>query len=377
MRPTRWVPAVTAAVMLLSACGGEPVRMERRWPVMGTFASAIVYHRRAVDAEAHLEEVRQVFADTEARMSNWSEESELTRLNRTAWPDPVSVDDPDLFRCIRIALEYAELSEGAFDPTVGPLMTLWGFRPRQPRVPTQAEIEETLESVGWEKVLIEESTRQVAFRRPGMELDLGGIAKGYALDIAARRFARIGAVAGLLDLGGGVYAWREPPGEDGWTVGLRDPFDPQGLMGSVRMSNRAAATSANYENAFTVDGVTYGHLIDPRTGRPGTTDVVAATAFADSGVDADALSTTLMQVGSLHAAPLLNRLRRTEAILVVEGPDGPSVLASASLAGRLQLDPEFAEAHGGAPRFILPPTSLDAERKVEPASRIPLSDLLD
>ncbi|MDX1388706.1 MAG: FAD:protein FMN transferase, partial [Acidobacteriota bacterium] len=165
-------------------------------------------------------------------------------------------------------------------------------------------------------------------------------------------------VAGLLDLGGGMYAWKRPPDADAWRVGIRDPAVPEGVMATVDLASRAIATAGNYENAFVENGESFGHILSPETGMPAETDVVSATVIADAGVDADALSTAMFVAGSGRAAEILRKGRRIEAVLLVETPSGLGVLASASLKGKLALDPGFAERTGASVRYLLPPQTI-------------------
>ncbi|MDX1389096.1 MAG: FAD:protein FMN transferase [Acidobacteriota bacterium] len=356
-RLPRIAVAVTVAVTCTLSCV-EPVREERRWTVMGTYATATIYHRTEQGAEEFLEAVRDAFEAVDRSMSNWQSDSALNAVNRGAAAAPYVVEDPELYRCIKIALEYGRTTGGAFDPTVGPLVDLWGFRTDTPAVPDVAAIEETLRHVGWEKVELIKVARAIRFRDPRVRLDLGGIAKGYALDVAARAFAQSGTVAGLLDLGGGMYAWKAPPGADSWRVGIRDPDVAEGVMATVELVSRAIATAGNYENVFDQNGESFGHIFSPRTGRPARTDILSATAIADAGVDADALSTAMFVAGSRGSAEILRNARRIEAVLLVEGRSGLEVLASASLQGQLALDPEFVRRTGASVRYLLPPQSI-------------------
>ena len=333
--------------------------MERRWTVMGTYASAEVYTRTEDGAEEVLAKIRDHLEHVDATMSNWKEDSELSRLNRSAAGEPFVVEDPDLFRCIQMSLKYARATRGAFDPTVGPLMRAYGFRPLEPSVPDGATLEEIRAHVGWDKVEVVDAAKAVRFRDPGVEIDLGGIAKGYALDVAARSFARVGTLGGLIDLGGNLYAWNHPPDRPTWTIGVRDPDDPSRVMATVELASRAVSTSGNYEQAFTREGQTFGHIMAVESGRPARSDIVSATAIADGGADADALSTAMFVVGSRQASEYIRRARRVEAILLVEGREGRSLLVSASLKGKFEVAPEFSEKIGGRVRYLLPPRELE------------------
>ncbi len=354
----RCIRSVTLGIVLACFACVQPVREERGWTVMGTYASATIYHRTQKGAEEFLDAVRDAFERVDRSMSNWKDDSALNEVNREAAVAPYVIEDPELYRCIKIALEYARSTDGAFDPTVGPLVELWGFRTDAPRVPAADAIAETLRHVGWERVELIKVARAIRFRDPRVRLDLGGIAKGYAIDVAARAFAQSGTVAGLLDLGGGMYAWKTPPDADAWRVGIRDPAVPEGVMATVELTSRAIATAGNYENTFTENGESFGHILSLTTGRPADTDVVSATVIADAGVDADALSTAMVVAGSSRAAEILRKGRRIEAVLLVETRSGLDVLASASLKGKLALDPEFAERTGASVRYLLPPQTI-------------------
>jgi thiamine biosynthesis lipoprotein len=355
----RFVVLVGVLLLLLATACGGPVREERAWTVMGTHAGATVHHRTEDGAEELLAAIRTAFEDVDLAMSSWKPESELNIVNREAALAPFPVENAELYRCIKIALEYAKSTGGAFDPTVGPLIDLWGFRTDSPRVPAPDRVAETLRHVGWEKVEVIKVARAVRFRDRAVRLDLGGIAKGYALDVAARAFAQSGTVAGLLDLGGGMYAWNSPPDSDGWRVGIRDPEDPDAIMATLTIANRAVATSGNYENAFTEAGESFGHILDASTGYQPRSDVVSATVVADAGVDADALSTAIYVAGSGRAAEILEKGRRVEAVLLIDGRSGLEILASASLKNQLELDPGFAARTGARIRFLLPPRSIE------------------
>ena len=349
--------AAAVLVLVIAGCS-EPVRLERRWIVMGTYAQAEIHAFDARSAEKMMKKIQSAFQRVDAEMSIWKQDSMLNRINREAGEEAVVVGSADLYRCIRLACEFARNSEGVFDPTVGRLMRAYGFRPVRPRVPDETELREAMDHTGWDKIQVFPESRSVRFLDDRLELDLGGIAKGYAVDVAARNFALPGIHSGLIDLGGTVYAWGVPEEGAEWEIGIRDPWLPDGVMGTVLLKNRAVATSAIYEHAFTVDGVTYGHIMDPRTGRPADTDVIAASVISDSAAEADALSTAFFVAGSQGSATMLQRARRIEAILLVEGDDGPVLMVSGSLRNRFEVDPGFSSRIDDRVRFILPPSAL-------------------
>jgi thiamine biosynthesis lipoprotein ApbE len=333
----------------------EPGHVERRWEALGDPAFAKVHTSTARDADPVVDDVQQAVSGVE----DWLRpDGLLGRLNEGAtsayyeFPD----EQHDFYRCVLLALDYAKASRGAFDPTVGPLTRL--YRSEAPRVPRQQEIDAALSKVGWEQVNLAGEARAIHYRTPGMELDLGGVVKGFALDLAARAFSRPGTRAGLLQLGGNLYAWGEPPGEEEWTVGIPDPRHRGRELIRLRTTNRGVAVSGQRDPGE--DRPFAAPILDPSTGRPVAGRLLAAVAVADSGADADAMSTALFAAGFHRAGELLSRTRRVEAVLLVEDDDAaPYFVASTSLEGRLQLPPEIDEETGGRVRYLLPPESID------------------
>lgn len=353
--------AVALALLAASACGGDRPPRVRSWPVMGTYATVTVRADGDAASDRAVGIVRARFAAVDASMSNWSESSALSRLNRAASERPARIEDGDLAACVAAALDGARRTDGAFDPTVGPLMRAWGFRPRSPRVPTEAALAEARARVGFSRVRYDAAARTIAFGVAGMELDLGGIAKGCALDRAARELEAIGpALRGaLLNLGGNLAAAGADPAP--WTIGIRDPLDADAPpLATLPLAPRAAiASSSDEENHFEAGGVRYGHVMDPRTGRPASTDVVQATAIAPTATETEIVGKALFVAGSRGAAAVLARFPRAEAVLIVREPGGLAMLASASLRGRLETTAEGRRRLGGAgPRFALPAATM-------------------
>ena len=355
MRRARSFPVTAAAAALAAGlasglatgCAG-PVAQEHTWEAFGDTAVAEVFTRTAADGERALAEIRGSVTRMEQLVDTGGTGAELAVLNRLAADSFYRVQDRDLYRCLLLALDYARASRGAFDPTVGPLVRL--YRDAAGAAPTASEVSGALGAVGWDDVLVAEEARAVRFRNAGMSLDLGGVAKGFALDVASRVFTRTGMLAGRLQIGGNFYVWGSPLGAREWTTVIRDPRRPTTEWLSVRAADRGiAVTAAGGERRI---------VIDPATGLPPAGDVQVALAVADSGGDADALSTALLVAGSVRGGDLLERARRVEAVLLVDGPEGPELRLSGSLEGRVVLSPELEAEVAGRARYILPPARL-------------------
>lgn len=342
-----------AAPLLAAACA-EPAHVEREWTAFGATARAEVYATTAGAAEEIVDHVVAGVASVEGAMSTDVAASELNRLNARAASEAYHTDNRDLYRCIRLALDYAKASGGTYDPTLRPLTRLYEGR----NAPDAAAIEAALADVGWREVVTEREAVAVRFRREGTALDLRGIVSGYALDVAARNFALVGSRSGLLRLGDHAYAWRSPPGAEHTRVALADPRDRAHSLGDLLLYSRGVAVAG--PSVPPQGGVP---LLDPATGRPAASDVVVAVAVADSAADADAVATALLVGGAQRGGKLLSETRRVEAVLLVRGPDGSRLLASVSLQERFEPSPELLRETGGEVRYLLPPPALQRLRR--------------
>ncbi len=328
----------------------EPAHVESGWTALGRSASAELFTISERDAQALLEEFPRAMRRVESTMSLAQPDSELQRLNLEARSGYYRVTDRDLFRCVALALDYAKVSQGTYDPTIGPLTLLYDRA--RPGVPDGAAIDRAREHVGWDQVVLERKLFAVHFLSPEMRLDLSGMLDGYALDVAARKFVRTGSRGGILRLGHQIYAWGLPPGQQSWLVELTDPrrAEPTPLARIRLHSSRGIGVSGSGGESELV--------LDPRSGRPAASDVIVAVAIADSVADAIAVSRALLVGGSSRAGAMLSKTRRVESLLLVRGDPQPHVIASASLRGRLELAGELAGESCGGPRFLLPPSKL-------------------
>ena len=195
---------------------------------------------------------------------------------------------------------------GAFDITVAPLMDLWGFTDRRYKVPDSARIKETLKLVGSDKIILHPDDNMVEFSLPGMKIDLGGIAKGYALDCAVKKLKESG-VKSCLIAAGQVYALGDKFGSP-WTIRIKDPRR-SGLSRKLQVKDVSVATSGDYEQFFKVGGRRYCHIIDPRRGRPTESGLASVTVIASDGLTADALSTAIFVLGKENGSKLAKELK--------------------------------------------------------------------
>jgi FAD:protein FMN transferase len=251
----------------------------------------------------------------EAQLTVYRETSEVSQLNRRASQGPVIVEQR-LFQLLRQAHDLFELTEGAFDITTGPLTQVWGFARRQAAVPEPEAIEAAREKVGMRLLEFDESDRSVRFLRDGVELNLGGIGKGYALDRSAHRLARDGIEHFLMHGGrSSMLARGERRGLTGWKIGLRHPLRPDWHLGDILLCDRALGTSGAANQYFHFQGRRLGHVIDPRSGWPAE-GLLSATVLAPTAAEADALATACYVMQPEEVERLCQRHPEYSAILV-------------------------------------------------------------
>ena len=252
-------------------------------------------------------------------MSNYKSDSPLSRINREAARHPVAVDH-ELFDFIVESMRYLHDSDGAFDITVGPLMKAWGFFGGDGRVPSDDELAAARRHVGASHVTLDPAEKTISFDRAGVALDLGGIAKGYAVDRVVDLLRRARIPAALVSAGGStVYGLGAPPDRDAWEVAVQDPIDATRVASTVRLKDRALSIAGRSEKSFEAGGTVYSHIMDPRTGRPvqGVLSVAVLTARGTAG---DALDDAFFVMGPERSGEYLRRLRDTEAIFFVPDP---------------------------------------------------------
>ena len=284
----------------------SPAPSERIELVMGTLARITIDDgdARAAGFEAAFAALRRV----DAAMSLYRPSSELVRINTRAARHPEPVGD-ELFALLTRARELAVATDGAFDVTVLPLLVAWGAYRDLHLAPTRAT------AVGYAGLRLDAAVRTVEFREPGMGVDLGGIAKGFALDRAAAALTGAGIRRALLDLGGEL-AFVGTDERRPWRVAVRDPDTPDRPLGTLEVRRGNVSTSANYARDFAAEGWRApSHIYDPRTREP-VRAARAVTVWADDGTTADALSTALMVLGPERADAVLARVSGAGALIV-------------------------------------------------------------
>ena len=312
------VAQVAAVSATLQPGDRQPVRRARY--VMGTIFEITAY---GADREETVRAVEQSFAAirrADETLSHYRVESDLMRLNTGASQGTVTVD-PDLYRVLEEALRFARLSSGAFDVTVGPLVELWSEAAERNRAPSGREIIEARRRVGSAKVELLPQ-RQVRFAQEDLEITLGAIGKGWAVDRAVAVLKRRGIRHAFVSAGTStIYALGDDESGDGWEVSVRNPIEGDPLA-TFRIRDQAVSTSAAYERYWEIAGKRFGHILDPRSGQP-VAGMLSATVVAPTATAADALSTTAYVMGVGEGSALLRRLNLEGLLKPITGSGSP------------------------------------------------------
>ncbi|MEW6746069.1 MAG: FAD:protein FMN transferase [Planctomycetota bacterium] len=332
----------------------------------------------AGDREAHLRACGEAALDTiealDRRLSLFRRDSLLSFINREAAQGPVRLD-AEIFELLRVCLEVHRVSEGAFDITVAPLMRCWGFHAAESGgeldAPTEGTLASVLAHVGMQHLVLDARERTLRFAVLGLAIDLGGVAKGHALDEAAailreegvRRALLHGGSSTVVELGEGPQSARdggpsdEPEIGEGWKVGIRDPLGAEdSLLAVVTLRDRALSVSALHGRSVSANGRNYGHLLDPRTGRPAE-GVLLVAVIAASATRADAWSTALAAAGPARFEELVGRASEIEAALMVCAPDAaPDPPPACRSCGRDAVPPPLSAASCGPPPLLAGPS---------------------
>ena len=288
---------------LLCGCQKEALHKESRI-MMGTFVEVSSPNKKT--AEIVFAEIKRI----ENLLSKYLPGGEVFELNKIG---KLKVS-PETFYIIKRSIEFSKASNGAFDITVAPLVDLWGFTNKDYRVPNYTDIKSALKLVGSDKIILHENDNVVEFLLPGMKIDLGAIAKGYALDCAVKKLKEEGIISCLINAGGQVYCLGAKSGQP-WKIAIREPGSKD-YGGYFALQDKSASTSADYEQFFIQKKKRYGHIINPKTGYPADNTIESVTVVAPDGLTADALSTAIFVLGKEKGLSLAKEFTEVEVKII-------------------------------------------------------------
>ena len=314
-------------LFLLSGCGaaGDAVASTRYLTAMDTVMTLTAYGQNRDQA---LEEAVAEIQRLDSLLSIGSDNSDISRLNR----EKTAVLSPDAASLLGSALDLARDTQGVFDPTVYPLVKLWGFYDKDYHVPSRQELSQALDLVDYREVSLGEDRK--AALGPGQQIDLGGIGKGYTSQRVTELLRQAGITSAMVSLGGNVQCLGAKPDGSPWNIGIRDPFGEE-LYAAVRVTDKAVITSGGYERYFEdpETGIIYRHILDPRTGFPAEKGLSSVSIVTSDGTLGDGLSTVLYIMGLEEATRYYQAHREAfEAVFITD--DG-TLYATEGLRGSL------------------------------------------
>jgi len=297
-----WLLLVCLLPAGLSGCNRAPVTpplLKLQGGTMGTFYEVTVSHLPEVESAALQEQIESELTEINQQMSTYLPESEISRFNRSEQTDWFSVS-AEFAEVVDAALQVATLTDGAFDPTVGPLVNAWHFGPGKGELtpPTTSELAELLPLVGYQKLEVRLDPPALKKSAAAVQLDLSGIAKGYAVDRVSQLVEQAGWADHLVNIGGEIRARGLRPDGQPWRLAVEKPTpEKREIQQIIELENTSLATSGDYRNYYEVDGMRYSHTIDPQTGQPVRHQLHSVTIRAETCMWADALATALMVQG--------------------------------------------------------------------------------
>jgi len=324
MRYKNKIILILISTLLVSAFLGGCKKEEDKEPLsktefmMDTVMTIKLYDKKdEVILDKSFDRIREI----EDKMSITIEDSDVSKINKNAGKNPVKVDD-EVYEILTRAKYFAELTDGAYEPTIGPLVDLWNIRNEGKNnkhdIPSKEDIEKALNKVDYKKLELLEDNK-VFLKEEGMKLDLGGIAKGYAADEIKKILKENGVNSAIVDLGGNIYAVGSKGQDEYWKIGIQNPQEQRGsYVGIIEVKDSSVVTSGDYERYFEVNGKRYHHIIDSKTGYPSDNELSAISIIAKSSTDSDALSTALFVLGREKSKEVLKELEDIEVLYVTK-----------------------------------------------------------
>jgi len=298
---------LVAIFILLSGCDGKVISEKQSFLSLGTVCAVTLPKgtRQSV-----YDEVKKEVVSVNDRFSRTAENSELYRLNK----EKSIIASEEFYALMQKAIAMAKLSDGAFDPAIGGITALWNIATDHPRVPSAEEIAEVDRS--WTDIMMDDASRRITIPVT-MDVDLGGIAKGYAADKAKKILETHQIRSGLINLGGNIYAIGGKEDGDAWRIGLRDPKGQEGTAFIIiNLKDEAVVTSGGYERYFVQNGKTYIHILDAKTGYPANSDLLSSSIVGKDSAICDALSTAVFVLGSEKGLALINSMNGYACVLM-------------------------------------------------------------
>ena len=301
------VIAVLLSLVIIQKYRLKPLKQTEM--IMGTLVEITVIPAN----EKAIREAFEALKKVDALMSTYKEDSEISILNREG---KAQVSEETL-EVIEDAIKFSNLTDGAFDITCRPLINLWKKAKKEEKIPAEEEIEEAISLVGYQRIILEGN--QIRLEKKGMQIDLGGIAKGYAVDKAIEALKKNGIKRALVNAGGDLYGLGTDPQGEKWQIGIQDPRDEDKIIDIIKVKDKAVATSGDYRRYFTLKGKRFSHIVNPKTGLTVQDVPMSVTIIGPDATTTDALATGVFVLGPEEGMRLIESLPEVEGMIISEG----------------------------------------------------------
>lgn len=327
------IAVLAVSVLLLLVSSSPVVEMKAYYlTAMDTLVEVNFVVPEGVEAETVKSAVFAEIERLERLISRTVVDSDINRVNSLAGIEPVVVN-PDTYQLVELAYQYAAISNGAFDPTIGPLIDSWGFLGQEFRVPEEAEIIKCLPLVDYQRISFDWTKTALYLSEQGMVLEPGGLAKGFILDQVVALLKQSGVSAAFINAGGDIAFLGNKPDGELWKLGLRHPRDQKQIIAVLNVAGGAVVTSGDYERYFDLAGVVYHHILDPKTGKPAC-GLASVTILAATAAGADALSTAVFVLGPEDGLTLIETIPGVEGVLITPELE---LIVSSGLEGIIEI----------------------------------------
>lgn len=323
----RYLALFLISLLMLTGCKKDTMIEETRL-MMGTIVNIKVPYVYNKDIKEIMNKSFSRIKNIERLLNRFDKDSQVSSINRLGLEDELKLDPETVF-VLKRSLELNRLTDGAFDITISPLVELWGFYEQKGDLPSGEEIRKILPYIGSENILLKEAGT-IRVLRQGVKIDLSGIAKGYAVDEAIRVLKENGIENGLVEAGGDMYCLGRGPKKSPWRIGIMHPRKDE-LLGALTVSDKAVATSGDYQKFFIKDKKRYSHIIDPRTGYPISDIPASVTVIANDCITADGLATAISVMGPTDGLKFIEEFNDVEAIVVSDLKDELKIDASSGI----------------------------------------------
>ncbi len=324
--PTFVFVLLSASYFLLNTNSYGPIVKSRL--LMGTVVEITVsdfedVKKAKIAIEKAFEEIERI----EKKFNVFDSGSQVSRLNRLGHEKGIKVDD-EVLEVVEKAIGLCRITDGAYDITVKPLLDVWRISEVNGEPPKDEDIMAALTKVDSQNIVIDRARKIIGFSKPGMEIDMSGIVKGYAVDRAITRLRESGVENAIVNAGGDIYCLGRKNSREKWTVGIRDPRARGKLIGKLKVSNVAVDTSGDYERFIEIGNRRYSHIVNPKTGKPVGSRPASITIVARDSMTADALATALMVMDPDSGMRLIEALEDVDAIILTDEEGGVKIYAS-------------------------------------------------